>query len=63
MLFKNAYIFTEEGVFTHGSFRVEDGKFTEIHRNILPELLRLGVSQEDIDRMLIDNPRNFFEGN
>ena len=30
MLFKNAYIFTEEGVFTHGSFRVEDGKFTEI---------------------------------
>jgi len=30
MLFKNSYIFTEEGVFTHGSFRVEDGKFTEI---------------------------------
>ena len=30
MLFKNAYIFTEEGVFTHGSFRVEDGKFTEV---------------------------------
>ena len=30
MLFKNANIFTEEGVFTHGSFRVEDGKFTEI---------------------------------
>jgi len=30
MLFKNAYIFTEAGVFTHGSFRVEDGKFTEI---------------------------------
>ena len=40
-----------------------DGKFTEIHRNVLPELLRLGVSQEDIDRMLIHNPRNFFEGN
>ena len=30
MLFKNAYIFTEAGVFTHGSFRVEDGKFTEV---------------------------------
>lgn len=39
------------------------GKFTEIHRNVLPELRRLGVSQEDIDRMLIHNPRNFFEGN
>ena len=30
MLFKNAYIFTEEGRFVHGSFRVEDGKFTEV---------------------------------
>lgn len=30
MLFKNAYIFTSEGVFQHGSFRVEDGRFTEI---------------------------------
>ena len=30
MLFKNAYLFTEAGVFTHGSFRVEDGKFTEV---------------------------------
>lgn len=30
MLFKNARIFTEEGIFSHGSFRVEDGKFTEI---------------------------------
>lgn len=39
------------------------GKFTEIHRHVLPELLRLGVSQEDIDKMLIHNPRNFFEGN
>ena len=39
------------------------GKFSFIHRKALPELLRLGVSQEDIDRMLIHNPRNFFEGN
>ena len=30
MLFKNAYIFTEAGEFIHGSFRVADGKFTEI---------------------------------
>ena len=30
MLFKNAYLFTPEGRFVHGSFRVEDGKFTEI---------------------------------
>ena len=37
MLFKNAYIFTEESVFTHGSFRVEDGKFTEILTTIPDE--------------------------
>ena len=37
MLFKNANIFTEEGVFTHGSFRVEDGKFTEILTSVPEE--------------------------
>lgn len=30
MLFKNAHIFTPNGAFVYGSFRVEDGKFTEI---------------------------------
>ena len=30
MLFKNANIFTAAGKFVHGSFRVENGKFTEI---------------------------------
>ena len=30
MLFKNAYIFTESGEFVHGSFRVADGRFTEV---------------------------------
>ena len=30
MLYKNANIFTEDGVFHYGSFRVEDGKFAEI---------------------------------
>lgn len=30
MLFKNANIFTSAGAFVHGSFRVEDGRFTEI---------------------------------
>ncbi len=30
MLFKNAFIFTTEGSFVHGSFRVENGKFAEV---------------------------------
>ena len=37
MLFKNAYIFTEAGVFTYGSFRVEDGKFTEVFTTVPDE--------------------------
>ena len=30
MLYKNAHIFMEDGVFRHGSFRVENGRFTEV---------------------------------
>lgn len=37
MLYKNALIFTESGSFVHGSFRVEDGKFTEILTSIPQE--------------------------
>ena len=36
MLYKNAYIFTEAGAFQYGSFRVEEGKFTEI-LNTVPD--------------------------
>ena len=32
-----------------------------ITRNVLPRLLELGASQDDIDAMMVDNPRRFFE--
>jgi phosphotriesterase-related protein len=35
---------------------------THIHDHILPRLLAAGVSQEQIDTMLVDNPRRFFSG-
>jgi phosphotriesterase-related protein len=35
---------------------------THLHRNILPKLLTQGVTQQQIDTMLIDNPRRFFGG-
>jgi phosphotriesterase-related protein len=35
---------------------------THLHRNIFPRLLELGVTQQQIDTMLIDNPRRFFSG-
>jgi len=33
---------------------------THFHRNIIPRLLAEGVTQEQIDTMLLDNPRRFF---
>ena len=33
-----------------------------ITRNVLPGLKELGASQEDIDKIMVDNPRRFFEG-
>ncbi len=36
--------------------------YQHICRNVLPALLEAGVSQSDIDRMFIDNPRRHFEG-
>ena len=35
---------------------------THFHRNIIPALLARGVNQEQIDTMLVDNPRRFFKG-
>ena len=41
MLYKNAYIFNENGQFQYGSFRVENDKFTEI--------LNTGPNEDGID--------------
>ena len=35
---------------------------THFHRNIIPRLLEAGVTQQQIDTMLVDNPRRFFGG-
>lgn len=35
---------------------------THFHRNIIPRLLELGVTREQIDALLVDNPRRFFRG-
>jgi phosphotriesterase-related protein len=35
---------------------------THFHRNIIPRLLEEGVTREQIDTMLVDNPRRFFRG-
>jgi phosphotriesterase-related protein len=35
--------------------------FTHIHNDVLPALRKAGVSEEDIDTMLVGNPRRYFE--
>jgi len=39
-----------------------DWKYTHIHERVLPYLLENGVTQDQIDTMLVHNPRRYFEG-
>ncbi len=41
-------------------FADEKPDYLHISNRIVPQLLAAGVSQDDVDRMLIDNPRRFF---
>lgn len=36
-------------------------KMTHLFENIFPELKRMGVSQEDLDHIVIENPKRYFE--
>lgn len=36
--------------------------YLHIHNDVVPALLEAGVSQADLDRMFVDNPRRYFEG-
>ncbi len=36
--------------------------YLHIHEDVIPALLEAGVSQADIDKMFVDNPRRYFEG-
>lgn len=35
---------------------------THFSRNIVPKLREAGISEQEIDRLLVENPRRFFEG-
>ncbi len=37
-------------------------RYTHIHQEVLPYLLEHGVTQDQIDTMLVANPRRYFEG-
>ncbi len=39
-----------------------DWKYTHIHERVLPYLLEQGVTPEQVDAMLVGNPRRYFEG-
>jgi len=42
-------------------FADEHADYLHITHNVLPKLLEAGVSQEQIDVMLLENPKRFFE--
>jgi phosphotriesterase-related protein len=41
---------------------VPNWTMTHLFERIFPELLRMGVAQADLDALLLDNPRRFFQG-
>jgi phosphotriesterase-related protein len=41
---------------------LEQWRYTHIHQEVLPYLLEHGVTQDQIDTMLVANPRRYFEG-
>ena len=40
----------------------EKRRYTYLLESFVPELRRSGVPQDDIDRILVENPRRYFEG-
>jgi len=42
---------------------VPNWKYTHISDDVIPALLELGVTQEQLTTMLVDNPRRYFEAN
>ena len=36
-------------------------KMTHLFENIFPELKRMGMSQDDLDHIVIENPRRYFD--
>ncbi|GAB2871317.1 phosphotriesterase family protein [Streptomyces mayteni] len=37
-----------------------DWDYTHLHRRVIPALLELGVTEDDMRQMLVDNPRRYF---
>ena len=47
-------------MFRNPFFADEKPDYLHISRNIVPQLLAAGVTQEQVDEMLVGNPRRFF---
>ena len=46
----------------HAFQRSNPDQFLYMHHHVIPELQRLGATEQDIDMLFIDNPRRLFEG-
>lgn len=45
-----------------GPISPNDLGFTLMHKHVIPELQRMGVSPATIETLLVENPRRFFGG-
>ena len=43
-------------------FKYNPDGYNFITRNVLPKLRNMGVSNESINQIMVDNPRRFFDG-
>ncbi|XP_013380455.1 phosphotriesterase-related protein [Lingula anatina] len=62
ILFDNGFdkvVISHDMHFKHRLIKYGGHGYTHILRNVLPQMRRRGVTQEQIDKMLIDNPREW----
>ena len=46
----------------HDFFRSNVDQYLYIHRHVIPDLVEMGVSEETVRSLFVDNPRRFFVG-
>ena len=46
----------------HDFFRSNVDQYLYIHRHVIPDLVEMGVSDETVRSLFVDNPRRFFAG-
>ena len=46
----------------HEFTKINRDQYFYIHRHVIPDLLKMGVPEDQIQQLFVDNPRRFFKG-